>query len=425
MKNMLKKTTGLLLLLCITSISWGHPLLGTNNTTADTANYLTFRGRLVDKISRAPIIYADVTVEGENTSTVSNNHGDFVLKISKESNAEKIVISHLGYKSLRVDIKDLKPRHNVFRIEPMVVPLNQVYVRPGPVDQIIKKVLENIGRNYSEKPNEMTGFYREAIKKRKSYVSLSEAVVKIYKAPYESLINDQVRVLKGRKGSNVKRMDTLLFKLQGGPTTGLMLDLIKNPYVLLNNDMLRLYNFSLINEVKKDNRLYYVVQFEPISKGGVPGYTGKYYIDVETYALASANFSLDLSQPEAAANLFIKKKPSGVKVTPVSAHYLVNYREQNGKWYFNYSKGEVSFKIKWKKRLFSSVYSTLFEMVITDRDAEHAVRFKPRERFKKNQIFAETVQAFTEKNYWGKYNYIEPNQSIEAAMRRFKRLLKK
>jgi hypothetical protein len=271
----------------------------------------------------------------------------------------------------------------------------------------------------------MTGFYREFIKKRNHYVSLSEAIVDIYKAPYKGLRNDQVHILKGRKGNNVKRMDTLLFKMQGGPATGLLLDVVKNPYVLMDTGMLQRYTFKLVNETKKGSHVFYVIRFDPVNKTGIPRYSGTLYIDTQTYALASADFSLNMNDPQAAAKLFIKKKPQGAVVTPTYAHYVVNFREQNGQWYYNYAKGEARFRIKWDKRLFSSAYGISFEMAITDRDSKPVTRFKPSERFKQNQIFAETVQAFSKNDYWGKYNYIEPNQSIESAIRKFKRILKK
>jgi len=428
MRNIITKTSGLILVLWIVSSAWANPMfaIGTHNVAeADSVHYNTYRGKIVDKLNNSPLAYADITVEGENTSTVSNSHGEFVIKVSKESKAENIVISHLGYKNLLVPFNSLKHRHNILRVEPVAVILNQVYIRPGPVDQIVRKVLENVEKNYPQKPNQMTGFYREFIKKRNHYVSLSEAVLGIYKASYRGLLNDQVRIIRGRKGSNVRRMDTLLFKLQGGPATGLLLDIIKNPYVLLNYNMLLQYKFNLVNEVKKNGHVYYVIHFEPISKTGVPLYSGKFYIDVNTYALAAADFYLELDNPAEAAKLFIKKKPFGARVTPTSAHYIVNYHEQNGKWYFNYAKGEVAFKIKWKRHLFSSVYTTSFEMAITSREDKDVVRYKPAERFKQNQIFSETVQAFSKKDYWGKYNYIEPNQSIASAIRKFKRILKK
>ncbi len=391
----------------------------------DTLTYDTYHGRLFDKNTEDKITYASVFVQGQNVSSISNSQGEFVIKIAKNIGAKNLVISHLGYKNLIVPLDEMRHRMNNLYMEPVSVALNQVYVRPGPVDQIIRKVIENEGKNYSLKPNQMTGFYRESIQKRSSYVSLAEAVVNIYKAPYKGLSDDQVRVMIGRMGNNVKKMDTLLFKLQGGPNTALLLDIIKNPYVLLNPDMIYKYNFTLENEVKIDNNLFYVISFSPISKVGIPQYFGKYFVEVGSYALAYAEFRLDLTNPEEAADLFIQKKPAGVRVTPTYANYIVKYKEQNGKWYFNYAKGEASFKVKWKKRLFSSNYTTTFELAVTDRFDKDVMKFKPRERFRPNEIFTESMEAFDNKNYWGKYNIIQPNQSIESAIKKFKRILKR
>ncbi|MBE0650589.1 MAG: carboxypeptidase-like regulatory domain-containing protein [Bacteroidales bacterium] len=391
----------------------------------DTMTYAVYQGRLLDNTTHEKISYASIFVQGQNVSSISNSQGEFVIKIEKNSDAKNLVISHLGYKNLVVSLNEMKHRMNTLYMEPISVALNQVYVRPGPVDQIIQKVIENEDKNYSLEANQMTGFYRESIQKRSSYVSLAEAVVNIYKAPYKGLSEDQVRVVIGRMGNNVKRMDTLLFKLQGGPNTALLLDIIKNPYVLLNPDMIYKYNFSLENEVKIDNNLFYVIAFSPISKVGIPQYFGKYYVEVGSYALAYAEFRLDLNNPEEAAELFIQKKPAGVKVTPTYADYIVKYKEQNGKWYFNYAKGEASFKVKWKKKLFSSHYTTTFEMAVTDRFDKDVVKFKPRDRFRPNEIFTESMEAFQNKDYWGKYNIIQPNESIESAISKFKRILKR
>lgn len=428
MKNLINRAAILFLFFWIAGIIQTAPLQGATPDRlpeTDTAQYRVYHGKVVNRLSNAPLVYAEVTVAGENTATVTNSQGEFVIKIRKKSRAKNIVISHLGYKSLVVPLSALKLRRNLFRLEPVAIALNQVYIHPDPAYLIVKRMLENISKNYPQHANRMTAFYREFIKKRNHYVSLAEAVVGVYKAPYKGLGNDQVSIIRGRKGNNVKRMDTLLFKMQGGPATGLLLDIVKNPYVLLHTGMLQRYTFKLVNETKKGKHVFYVIRFNPVNKTDIPRYSGTLYIDAGTYALASADFTLSMDDPQAAARLFIKKKPRGAVVTPAYAHYIVNYREQNGLWYFNYAKGETRFKVKWDKRLFSSTYDVSFEMAVTDRENRQVSRFKPSERFRRNQIFAETVEAFSDKNYWGKYNYIEPNQSIESAIRKFKRKLKK
>ena len=39
---------------------------------------------------------------------------------------------------------------------------------------------------------------------------------------------------------------------------------------------------------------------------------------------------------------------------------------KNGKWYYGYSKIQLTFKVNWKRKLFNSVYTLNSEMAITD-----------------------------------------------------------
>ncbi len=395
-----------------------------NLITSDTLSFNEYKGKVVDAKTGEPLSFATITVEGENTATVSNNEGNFILKISKKSKPQNIIISYLGYKNLIFSISDLTKKKNILSLEESVITLKEIVITPGPVYDIILKVMNNIENNYSDIPYQMTGFYRESVQKKNNYVSLAEAIVNIYKTAYRSALNDQVQILKGRTGMNVKKMDTLLFKLQGGPGTGLLLDIVKNRDLLLNREMLDKYKFKLIGEIMLDGKLNYIIAFDPINENEVL-YSGKFYVDVNRYALTAADFHLNLNDPRAASEIFIRKKPIGVTVTPTFTHYIVKYHEQDGKWYFNYAKGEVKFKVKWRRKLFATHYTTKLEIAITDRSHENATRFKASERFKENQVLTETLAAFTDENYWGKYNYIEPDQSIEVTINKFKKLLQK
>jgi len=286
---------------------------------------------------------------------------------------------------------------------------------------LVRGILRKIAQNYSQSPNMMKGFYRETIKKNHTYVAISEAIVNIYKASYKQSKNDQVQIYKGRKSQDVKKMDTLLFKLQGGPTTTLLLDVVKNPYNLLSEDFIGNYDFKIKTITKVNNKIHYVIEFQQKKNIDLPLYYGLLYVDAENLALTSAKFSMNLTNQVEATKLFIRRKPVGVKVSPTSADYIVNYHESNGKWYFNYARGEINFKCNWKRRLFNTNYSAMTEMAITDRDDKNIERFKSNEKFKSRQVMVEEVSNFADKNYWGDYNTIEPDQSIESAIRKLKR----
>jgi hypothetical protein len=154
-------------------------------------------------------------------------------------------------------------------------------------------------------------------------------------------------------------------------------------------------------------------------------YQGKYYVDIKTLAINSAEFSMDLSDIEAASSMFVKKKPIGLRLTPTSTSYLISYKQKDGKYYFNYSRSEVNFKCKWNKKLFNSNYSVMSEMAITDWTMEKAEKYSNKEVLKKNAIFEEEVTAFADDNFWGEYNTIEPDESIQSAIEKYSKKLKK
>ena len=52
----------------------------------------------------------------------------------------------------------------------------------------------------------------------------------------------------------------------------------------------------------------------------------------------------------------------------------------------------------------------------------HSVTSK--ERIKPTDVFSEEVAAFADPDFWGDYNVIEPDQSIEAAIKRLSRKVK-
>jgi len=397
-----------------------------NKQESDTLSYRSFKGKIIDAQTKKALVFASVAVEDENTATITNLDGEFLIKISKDSKSQNLFVSFLGYYSLSYPLTKLRAEDNVLELQPAIITLNEVQVFPDSPESIVRAMLLRVGQNYAEEANSMKGFYRESIKKRNTYVGLSEAVVDIYKQAYTNNSNDRIRIFKGRKGMNVRKMDTLLFKLQGGPVTALLLDAMKYPHILMDEEMLKDYNFTIENMVKIDDKLNYVISFVERHKiKDFPLYKGKFYVDMETFALSAADFSLNMDKPQEAARLFIKKKPFGAKVEPTMAKYSVKYREQNGKWYFNYAIGEVQFKVKWKKKLFSTVYTLKSEIAITDRDEQNVETISNKERFKKNQILNDKVGVFSDENFWGKYNTIEPDKSIEVAIRKLNRAMRK
>jgi len=271
----------------------------------------------------------------------------------------------------------------------------------------------------------MTAFYRETIRKNRTYVSIGEAVVEIFKAPYDNDGRfDGTRIYKGRKSSDVQKMDTVLFKLQGGPVSVLALDIAKNTESVLTRESMEFYNYKMSTVIEIDNKPHYVIDFIQKPSVDMPLFMGTLYIEMESFAITEAEFGFNLANKDEAASIFIRKKPLGMEVTPEIATYRTKYREQNGKWYFAYSRAEVKFKVNWKKKLFNTFYTTMSEIAVTDRTDQEVIKFTGKEKVKYTDVFSEKVSSFADQKFWGDYNVIEPDQSIESAIRKISRKVK-
>lgn len=389
--------------------------------------YTTYKGRVIDSETKQPLVFGSVVVHGTNISTVTNIDGEFLIKVPVENKSQGLEFSYIGYKNKIVPFSELREDgfRNIISLEPARIALQEVVVRPVSPEEIVLNAIGSVRMNYTDLPNLMTAFYRETIKKSRNYVAIGEAVVQVFKAPYTSdLRTDAIRIYKGRKGSDVSRMDTVLFKLQGGPVTSLQMDIVKYPEAIFTRESMNYYNYSLSNIVMIDNDPCYVVEFEQKPEYDNPLFHGKFFIDTRSYALKEVEFSLNLSNIEEAKAMLIRKKPLGMNVTPEVANYKVMYRENNGKYYFSYSRAEVRFRVDWSKRLFKTMYTTMSEIAVTDRTTEEVIKFAGKERVKFTDVFSDKVSSFSDPDFWGDYNVIEPDQSIESAIRKLSRRLK-
>jgi hypothetical protein len=391
------------------------------NNLTDSSSFKQFKGSILDSKTRNELIFASISVSGTTISTISNSEGKFSIKIPVEKQNSNLVISYLGYKNKVIPIKDLKPEKNILVLEPSNTILEEVVVKVLDAKNIFLAVLKNRSQNYGVDPIQMTGFYRETIRKRRSYVSLSESIVTIQKQPFSLGSQDQINLFKGRKNADYAKLDTVNFKLQGGPFSALYIDLIKYPSFLFSENAFEVYDFSLEEITQINDNQVLVLAFKQKPNNENPLYYGKLYIDAKSLAVISASFQLNVEDKVKAGLQFTSKKPVGVDVYPTEVRYQINYRQQNGKWIFAYSRGDLTFKLKWDKKIFNSIYSTTFEMAVTDWKEQDIKENQITKKLTSNVIMSDKVDSLADPDFWGEYNIIEPEKSIETAIRKIQR----
>jgi hypothetical protein len=152
-----------------------------------------------------------------------------------------------------------------------------------------------------------------------------------------------------------------------------------------------------------------------------PLYYGKMFIDAKSLAVISATFQLNVADKVKSGLQFTRKKPVGVDIYPTEVRYQINYQEQNGKWIFAYSRGDLTFKLNWDKRIFNTIYTTTFEMAVTDWKKPDTKEIQNTQKLTSNIIISDKVSSLADPDFWGEYNIIEPEKSIESAIRKIQR----
>ena len=386
----------------------------------------TVSGVVRDKENRKKLENVAVSLVGTPIGTVTNAEGVFSLKIPHMDTIPQLELSHIGYMNARFSASAPEGSNNMHAtilMIPIALQLNEVVAYGNSARRIVEEALERIPKNYPSGESMTSAFYRETVQKGHRYISISEAMLDVYKTSYKQRTSDRdkVQIDKARRLLSQKQSDTLGVKVVGGPNLPLFMDVVKNAYALFDEETLDYYSFVQEPSVFIDDRLQYVISFRPRVKLDYALYVGRVFIDREHLAFTRAEFELDLSDRERAIAAILYKKPLGLRFRPQKVSFLITYRQHDGETCLNYICNELCFKCDWKRRLFSSSYVARSEMVAVDRE-EHPERvIARRDAFKPYQVFYDIVKEYWSEDFWKDYNIIEPTESLEDAVKKLRK----
>ena len=379
------------------------------------AQQVVVSGNVVDDKTGEAL--GQVSVSAGRVSVVTNDDGDFTLKLSEAPS--KISVSHVGYKTRYLNVKSEQTEHLKVRLRPATIQLREIVVVNEDPRELVEAAIRKIPENYSMVPEMLKGFYRETAMKRKHYIYVAEGVEDMYKTPYDRSINrDRVAIVKGRRLLSQKSSDTLGIKVMGGPVQAVLMDLVKNRDFLLNKEEMDAYRFTMGVPEYINDRQQYVIYMEPSWITEYALYHGKIYIDCERLAFTRIELELDMSDKEKATKTMLVKKPLGVKFKPRELTSVVDYRYDDGVTRISYLKNTFRFNCDWKKRLFATSFTATCEMVVTDSSSSDIHPIGSRSSFDSRDSYYDKVEYFLDPDYWSSYNIIEPSESLDKAIQK-------
>ncbi len=380
-------------------------------------------GVVKDRKTGRPLAHVNVSAEGTDAHTVTNDDGRFLLKTPQQPHY--IQLSHIGYKTRRHQLRDGKNSDLQIALMPSTIQLEEIIISADDPLEIIKAAMSRIEHNYPDQPELMRCFYRETARRGSRFISIAEAVTDMYKTGYAyGPTRDAVAILKGRRLMSMKARDTLGVKIQGGPVMPLMADVAKNPEYVLNPEMLNHYSYHMEPPTVIDDQLHYVITMTPSPYTLFPLMGGRLFINQQSLTISRAELELDVRDWQKASDYMLVNKPAGLRFRPKELTMTIVYETDNeGITRLRYLRNEMRFNCDWKRRLFAHTFTTVSEMVVTERLRQGKDIRRPRGRasFGIRERFYDKVEYFEDPDFWSAYNVIKPTESLEDAISKLKK----
>jgi hypothetical protein len=399
----------------IISHSERHSALLSDSSTVDKTRYIT--GKIIDNETSEPLPFATIALKNKGKGTVTNNNGNFGMKITTDQYNDTLSFSYLGYLGREIPVKKAFGNNLTISMRKEFISIPEIIIKNQNPLEIVLKTVKAIPHNYGDTPVLMTGFYREGVLKKSELQTYSEAILQIYKSAYSgTLYADQIKVFKSRKIENTNRSDTLAIRLKAGLSTCLDLDGAKNIFDFLNRESMNDYSYRMTDIVTYDDESAYAIEFEQHENVDLPLFKGTIYINTVDYGILNAEFEINPKMISKMKDSFISTSMHGFDTWPVSVKYSVSYRKMNNRYFLNHVRGDLLFSSNQKKKLFHTQFKVFFELAITEMQLNNVTRFDREELAPVHSIFSETIKSY-DPLFWGNQDFLRPEDNLLRALR--------
>lgn len=287
------------------------------------SQFVEIKGVVLDSITLQPVAYANIGVSKLGLGTITNQQGNFRLRLPMSALNQTAQIQILGYQTYTFPIiKSQQSR--TFKLVPLATELSEAVVFPrDTLLNMLRLAYWAIPKNYPTQPIMQTGFYREVQKANDTlYLNFIEAILDVYKGSYEKPSGlGQIRVVKSRK-NNFPGLDTINnVRFYGGPHCPNNLDFVFKHKSYINPKNFKDYHYWLTEQKQMGVFKIYCIEF----KDKNDSVSGTIYLDKET--LAYTGFEVFKKKEE-------KNLHNNFKF--IDRHCKVVYQQIEGRWYLNY-----------------------------------------------------------------------------------------
>lgn len=385
-----------------------------NYLVAQHRNQMVVQGVVYAKATQKPLPFVTIAIQGEAIGTVTNQQGQFLLRIPTQFKSAQLVLSHIGYKTRVFTIQQLVNIKKCYLEEDAQV-LQEVVITGLTASSIIRKALNKIPENYYTQPYVHQGFYRLTTQKdptrseEKAYIQASEASFEVYNARPNK--KSQLKLNKMRAIKHQRLMQNMELRLQ--PESIFESDFVQHvdEYRLLNKKGLKNHIFSLRGTRHYEGAQVYVIDFDQRPGWKKPGYKGELWIDTKSFAFVWFDFELSPrgiaykkvgSLAERALMRLMKLR---IKIKKERQQY--RYQKIGDRYYFKEARVTLYNDIKNGNLNFQYLSKSTLHYVVTNMQMQGVAPFSEKEILR-NKKWIEKQNEFLDKGFWDAYNIVLP-----------------
>ncbi|WP_320017725.1 carboxypeptidase-like regulatory domain-containing protein [Labilibaculum manganireducens] len=375
-------------------------LLLASNSIAQTI----ITGKVSDNNQALP--GSSVYIKNSYLGTVTNGEGDFRIKIPEKYKAGKLRISSIGYQSQEINLAQSKSPLAI-QLQKDTCNLSEVLVMPkDTLLALLRRAYGKIKDNYSDVDTRMKGFYRESyfVPESKEYLYFGEALLDVFKTPYETQSEGQVKILESRMNKHPMYDSLSRVMWYGGVQMPLYGDDVKRRSGFISPAGLKKYNYSIAKS-QLDGRSAYKIEFAPKDSKEAK-YQGVFYLDVESLAYLYFDYAYSDSGKDK-RNKYLSTNNLASK----SWRKKIKYLKRKEKYYLSYiSDWEELYNERTSLNLVQ-----FNEYLTTDISLENAGPIPFKEQTELRDIFYLKAQDYAASD-WKDQTLIVPDSSLSKLM---------
>jgi len=372
---------------------------------------IKIKGKVVDKNTREPLSYVAIGVVGTTVGTTSNLDGNFELKFEQAENIDSVMVSTVGYLTIKLSIKDCKAKNEItiemiskdYHLEEI-----EVTAKSMVLENIIRQAVANLSKNYIQKPFNYEVYYKNQERINDSVSRLREAAVKIYDSKgYSRGDLHDVFVERGYKFLQVRR-SFKLNSLNDGATNLddiLEMDIVRVVGNILDANHLSNYDLKLDKITAYENDSVWVISYDN-RKPSLPStgdnyatkYTGKIYINKRNYAVVKNETQVEASNfSEQGRSFYVNENKIEWKRISVKYEFSCYYKQLNNQYFLSYVKYNRVHQLQNKTTNATIKQEIKSEMMINKVETQNPEAIAKRSYYENIKF---------DKNFWDKYNIL-------------------